>query len=445
MADINLPVPGSDFNTWGEKLNTAVTVANDQGEPANVRNIVSTDIATVGSDIEGALSAKISQAPASPPLSVFTDWWTTFQTGHGYTSYAGGAIVADTDDYLFGSQSLRTVVTPGTPSKIRNLNYTSPFDWTSKHIVLWIKADNVTNISELSLYIGDSNFGNYYRLIGWGNSAKQTLDNRWTPVVLSLASKASNGGIPAQNNAEDVQISIASVNAPVTVWFGGIGAVPDMKAKFPTGVVTFSFDDGFDSVYTDGRRIMDKYGYPGVLYIIKEWVDGAGKVSMDQLHRLENLHGWEIGGHSYSDAVHTARATGVTPEEFEQDIKLLKAWLRNNGFTSDSYCYPGGEQNQTVIDIVRRYFNTARDTEGNPKLNGLGYLDPLMLCQTGPGSGALNAIANVADYGGWAFLYAHKVGTGGISFTDLEAQVEACKTAGVEVLTPQQVVDRLKG
>jgi len=57
MADINLPVPGSDFNTWGEKLNTAVTVANDQGEPANVRNIVSTDIATVGSDIEGALSA----------------------------------------------------------------------------------------------------------------------------------------------------------------------------------------------------------------------------------------------------------------------------------------------------------------------------------------------------------------------------------------------------
>jgi len=61
MADINLPVPGSDFNTWGEKLNNAVTVVNDQGEPANVRNIVSTDIETTGSDIEGALRAKIAK------------------------------------------------------------------------------------------------------------------------------------------------------------------------------------------------------------------------------------------------------------------------------------------------------------------------------------------------------------------------------------------------
>ena len=65
MADINLPVPGSDFNTWGEKLNNAVAAVNDQGEPANVRNIVSTDIDTLGSDIEGALSANYVQAGGS--------------------------------------------------------------------------------------------------------------------------------------------------------------------------------------------------------------------------------------------------------------------------------------------------------------------------------------------------------------------------------------------
>jgi len=68
MADINLPVPGSDFNTWGEKLNNTVAAVNDQGEPANVRNIVSTDIDTVGSDIEGALSAKIVAGIADAPL-----------------------------------------------------------------------------------------------------------------------------------------------------------------------------------------------------------------------------------------------------------------------------------------------------------------------------------------------------------------------------------------
>ena len=69
MASIDLPVPGSDFNTWGEKLNIVVNTVNDQGDPANVRNIVSTDIDTVGSDIEGVLSAKIvTTAPSAPPL-----------------------------------------------------------------------------------------------------------------------------------------------------------------------------------------------------------------------------------------------------------------------------------------------------------------------------------------------------------------------------------------
>ena len=72
MADINLPVPGSDFNTWGEKLNNAVAAVNDQGEPANVRNIVSTDIDTLGTDIEGALSAKIAQEASALEVGTVT-------------------------------------------------------------------------------------------------------------------------------------------------------------------------------------------------------------------------------------------------------------------------------------------------------------------------------------------------------------------------------------
>ena len=40
MAAIDLPVPGSDFNTWGEKLNTAVNTVHDEASDATVAGYV---------------------------------------------------------------------------------------------------------------------------------------------------------------------------------------------------------------------------------------------------------------------------------------------------------------------------------------------------------------------------------------------------------------------
>jgi len=71
MAAINLPVPGSDFNTWGEKLNETIVAVNAQGDPATVAAAVATDIATPDSAIETALTARYveGQAQSETPVS----------------------------------------------------------------------------------------------------------------------------------------------------------------------------------------------------------------------------------------------------------------------------------------------------------------------------------------------------------------------------------------
>lgn len=410
---------------------------------AAVENIV------VASDAVRAAYAPVADPlrPRPMPPRAQPHWLALFEAGHGITPT--GTFTAFTDhtaDYLFGSQSVRLTIDPASSQAIIPFTLPAPVDITDQHFVLWIKSADIDRIGQFELRLGNATVTSFFRIPNWTlGTEKATHSGRWTPVAFSMARKASNIGTPSLTSVAAGELRVSSTPAGgLDMLIDSLGMVPHARAAFPQGVVTFVFDDAFVSMDTEARRIMDRYGYPGVTAAIADVTEEPGRTSLARLRVLRDLHGWEIGGHAPTAAEEAARLTSMTWEERESYLIRLKMWLRSEGFYSDFFVYPGGEQDAEIIEQVGRYFNTARDTSGQPRYNLPNYLDPLMLTQTGAGAGMLAAIAETPVHCHWSILYFHKVGTGGISVADFEAVVEACHTTGVEVLTVEQVLNRLR-
>lgn len=151
----------------------------------------------------------------------------------------------------------------------------------------------------------------------------------------------------------------------VAFYVAGIYAVPDRQK--PT--VSFAFDDGYESVYTRALKKLSAYRYPGSAYVIADIVGNAGRLSLEQLHRLRDLHHWEIGGHSKTLAAHNMPngLDSLTPEELKTEMNGLRDWLYENGFSRASYAYPKGAAGANVRHYVERDYCTGRVTARGPE------------------------------------------------------------------------------
>ena len=126
------------------------------------------------------------------------------------------------------------------------------------------------------------------------------------------------------------------------------------------GMVSFTFDDGYKSVYSNGRPILQAFGFPGVAYVINDLVGGNNfYMTISDLHELENA-GWEIGGHSKSHK----SLTGLSDDELKDEIGGSYQYLSSNGFRVRSMAYPYGHYNDNVIKVTSDYFEFARGYPG---------------------------------------------------------------------------------
>jgi len=120
----------------------------------------------------------------------------------------------------------------------------------------------------------------------------------------------------------------------------------------PQGMVTLSFDDGYQSVYTNARPILDAAGYKPTLYI-NTGPDGLNN-QPDYMTTAEVLSlyntGYEVGAHTRT---HPHLPTLTTAEQFAE-IQGSKADLIALGMTpASTFAYPYGEYNDQVVQEVK--------------------------------------------------------------------------------------------
>lgn len=127
------------------------------------------------------------------------------------------------------------------------------------------------------------------------------------------------------------------------------------------GVVTFVFDDGYQKAYENALPILDKHKLPGVFALP---IDGS-KLEQSQ-HRYvkkpQTVRSWKdwlhIRNKGHEIAAHSVTHTNLTKvstEQLEQELKESKERLN-----AESFVYPGGAHNDTVIEETRTYYKAAR-------------------------------------------------------------------------------------
>jgi hypothetical protein len=211
---------------------------------------------------------------------------------------------------------------------------------------------------------------------------------------------------------------------------------------------------------------MDQYGYRGTTYSIAESIGQTGRVSLADLRAVQDLSGWEVAGHSYTAAAHTARYPTLTAQQVDDELRNLKAWLVTNQFTSDAFAYPGGQFGKTtdgvpVDQLVGRYFSTGRSinylnsTEMFPaampkRMRALSSIssaisvnDPANVTKlTGPGG----ALDRCQLNGSWLILTFHQIVTGTpadatqCTQADFQTVMAAINARGIPVLPVGDVI-----
>jgi peptidoglycan/xylan/chitin deacetylase (PgdA/CDA1 family) len=224
-------------------------------------------------------------------------------------------------------------------------------DLRDKMLVVWMRCP--PGSGGLNVYAGNSGLSEYYY---W--HAVPVRGDEWEYAVLPF-SAAVPTGTPDRARIERLHITAGVQGAGVNVpyYLGGVATTPNLDA-YPNGAVSITFDDSLDDAWAIGRPLMDEFGYGGTGYFLPYALGDRGTPTIAQLHRMEDIHQWEIAGHGY--AQHTDLTT-MSEADVEYEVRNMRKWLVNQGFRGrDHFAYPYGAHSPMVRDVVGRYFQTAR-------------------------------------------------------------------------------------
>jgi peptidoglycan/xylan/chitin deacetylase (PgdA/CDA1 family) len=124
-------------------------------------------------------------------------------------------------------------------------------------------------------------------------------------------------------------------------------------ALLPERPVVISFDDGDITVYTEAYPIMKELGFVGVNYLVANYINAEGYMSVDQLKEL-SAAGWEVGSHTMSHRDLTA--PGDTNWQLYQSRVTLEELL---GVEVPTLAYPYGISNENVESLARDTYRAA--------------------------------------------------------------------------------------
>lgn len=378
VSDANLEVvcgdgvhrPYQDLGIAASADVTAAVAAEAAARDVAIAAQAATDSSTyIARGVSGILDFTGLLGPISkPPPKQTGTVITAFQSGHGWSVTGTGATsnLNDTTTFVFGSQSISgTSNGAGASTNIRKTGLTNT-DMSAKSVRLMVRVDGVAHLNAMSLFMGSSAFSNYYLAPIYNPGDGKTLrEGEWSWLELNFGGAgtgSSTSGNPAKTTITDWQLQWTDDSAAaVTVHLNAVEVVPDPTA-YPNGVCSITFDDAYSSQYSVARPILDGYGYAASAMVIVDQVGlGGATLTLANLQEMRDLHGWEIGGHAYTAAAHSAGFPSLSASALDNELRALKCWLVANGFGQTDYiAYPGGSTNAAIELAIQKYFSLGR-------------------------------------------------------------------------------------
>ena len=121
--------------------------------------------------------------------------------------------------------------------------------------------------------------------------------------------------------------------------------------RLPAGKpIVISFDNGYQSQYTQALPILRRYGWPGVENLqLSGLPPSQGGMSQSQVQGLLSA-GWELDTQGYSHA----ELTSLSPSELHFQVAVARETLRHRYHVPVNwFCYPSGHYDEAVVDEVK--------------------------------------------------------------------------------------------
>jgi peptidoglycan/xylan/chitin deacetylase (PgdA/CDA1 family) len=118
----------------------------------------------------------------------------------------------------------------------------------------------------------------------------------------------------------------------------------------PPRSVALTFDDGYEDAYRNALPVLQHYNFVATFYIVTDFVGYTGYMNWEQLRAMRDA-GMEIGAHSNTHLDLTSLDPFRATEEIAGSGQRLARELQT---PITSFCYPGGQFNLAVKELVRQ-------------------------------------------------------------------------------------------
>jgi peptidoglycan/xylan/chitin deacetylase (PgdA/CDA1 family) len=242
-----------------------------------------------------------------------------------------------------------------------------PVDLKGSHLTFRARISSSGRLGEVRLRLASGEIGtDYAEATVWREGEDPTI----------LGNTFENQSIPRGAFETTGTVDWTAIDrAQILVTDNGTGFTKLVAASigaqktFPRAVVSIAFDDGFASTYDLALPILAARGMPASIYAIAQIVGGVDRVTLSQLHELEDVYGWEVGGHSYYLASHNAPNgfDSLDPQALDEDLDALRDWMDANAFPRRTLAYPKGGGGPPVRARVAEDWCAGRSTPRGPE------------------------------------------------------------------------------
>lgn len=396
-----------------------------------------------------------------------------------------GASVSRRHDPDLNRQIVQVVTSPtGAEARLCYVRG-GPITLRNRFLKFWLKveAGSASDLDYVAIKVGAGGYAfqnyEYQEILGTGGPQSAPLaylsstikPGEWTPFTIGRASFEGVGSTNVRgvdyDHIQDFEVAVASTPGTTTnLSFGGMSVV-DGDPRYPSGVISLTFDDGLSSPFRLAFPILQAHHFPATAYVIHNEIGKftSSYLSESQLTQL-GLAGWEVAAHANSISDHNARLgfLSLGDDQLKADVEQEAAWLARLGFHgSTDLALPKGYFTTALLQKLQRFghFQTIRASDFR-SVETLPVANPFKLrCRLydhtqpiGPPSlpGALQwRIDQVASYGGWLIIGIHDLqgepssgppivdpGTAMLQ-SDFAVLVDYIAKRGVPVRTIQQI------
>lgn len=148
----------------------------------------------------------------------------------------------------------------------------------------------------------------------------------------------------------DAQMQYLARNGFRTISMAQLVAHLKYRQPLPAKPIIISFDDGWQEQYTTAFPILTKYGLSATFFVYTRPLDHTEFMTWAQVRELDAA-GMDIQSHSITHP----RLRTLAPDAAFKEIAESKAILEKRlGKPVIAFCYPFGEYNNAIIEMVKR-------------------------------------------------------------------------------------------